>query len=232
MTAPGRQRIWVRRWCRPLGDRDLVHDAAGRADHVIFCHLAQPCDPCGLKVQFQIGVEAAQGADFHCRGTAYPYVHGHGAQQQQIEAVGEFHRLLFEQGKNTAADVGGPDRQRVGVAEFAEIVIAGQAVAGGEIIERDACLDRQAALADLHGADTQRTVGAGLQGNKHAADQHRFADVCAGIVGDAAHNVEPGRHACHAEFPAVEKSGQAGRVAVRFLEQPFKFHGFKGQLFC
>ena len=55
-------------------------------------------------------------------------------------------------------------------------------------------------MAGLHRADAQRAVGARLQRHQHAAAQHGFADVGAGIIGDAAHHVEPRRHARDPDF--------------------------------
>ena len=97
--------------------------------------------------------------------------------------------------------------------------VAGQAVARLEVVERDARLDRQRPVPDLHRADAQRAVGARLQRHQHAAAQHGFADVRAGVVGDAAHDVEPRRHARDPDFAAVEEAGESGRIAVRLVQQ-------------
>ena len=68
--------------------------------------------------------------------------------------------------------------------------------------------------------------------HQHAAAQHRFADVRAGVIGDAAHHIQPGRHARHPDLAAVEKAGEAGRVAVRFAQQLFEFGDFKRERVC
>ena len=64
-----------------IGDGDLIHDAAWRADDMIFRHLTEPRDARTVELQIQIRIEAAQCSDFHGGGTADADVHRHGAQK-------------------------------------------------------------------------------------------------------------------------------------------------------
>jgi hypothetical protein len=51
----------------PAGHRDLIHDAAWRAHHVVFGHLAQPRNARAIQPQIQVGVETRKRADLHRR---------------------------------------------------------------------------------------------------------------------------------------------------------------------
>jgi hypothetical protein len=82
-------------------------------------------------------------------------------------------------------------------------------------------------MAGLHRADAQRAVRAGLQRHQHAPVQHRFTNVGARIIGNAAHHDQPRRHARHPDFAGVEKSGKAGRVAVGLVQELLKFQNLK-----
>ena len=217
----------VRTTLPAAGDGDLIHDAARRADDVVLGHLAEPRDARRRKFQTEIRVEATQRADFHRRRTADAHVHRHGAQQEQIEAVGQLHRFFLEQRENAADDVSRPVGERIGLAERADFRIAGQTVAGLEIVERDARFDGQRLDARLHGADAQRAVGARLQPHQHAAAQHGFADVRAGVIRDAAHDIEPGGDARDPDFAGGEKARQAGGITVGLLQELFEFRNFK-----
>ena len=112
------------------GDGDLVHDAAGGADDMVFRHLAEPGDARAIELEIQIRVEAGQGADFHGGGTADAHVHRHRAQQEKAETIRQLDRFLLQQRENAAANVGGPGRNRVGLAEFADLRVIPERVAG------------------------------------------------------------------------------------------------------
>ena len=180
-------------------------------------------------MQAEVGVEARERADFHRGGTADPHIHWHRAEQQKTEAVGQAGGFLFQQGENAAANVSGPRRQRIGVAQLAYLVVVTHGAARSQIIQRNARLHRQRAMAGLHRADAQRAIRAGLQRHQHASAQYRLTNVGARIIGDAAHHVQPRRHARHPDFAGVEKSGKTGGVAVGLVQELLKFRNFKRQ---
>ncbi len=208
-------------------DRDLVHDAAWRAYDMVLGHLAQASDARAIQLQVHVRIKAPKGADFHRSRAANADVHRHGTEQQQTEAVRKTYRLLLEQSENAAADVRSPRNQRVGVAQLADLRVVPHAVTRGEVIQRDARFNWQAAFANLHRADAQGAVGAGLQCHQHAAAQDRFAHIGAGIIGDSSHDIQPRGHARHPHLAAVEKAGKARRVTVRLAQQVLKFLDFK-----
>ena len=173
-------------------------------------------DAGGVELEAEVGVEAGERADLHSGRAADADVHRHGAQQHEAEAIGQADGLLLEQRENAAADVGSPGDQRVGLAKFAKLGISAHAIAGGKVIERDAGFDGQAAFADLHCANAQGAVRPRLEGHQHPAAEDGFADVGAGVIRNAAHDIEPGRYARDPNLAAVEEPGKAGDIAVGF----------------
>src|ERR1019366_5200683 len=63
--------------------------------------------------------------------------------------------------------------------------------------------------------------------HQHAAAQHGFADVGAGVIRDAAHDIEPGGDASDPDLAGGEKARQAGGITVGLLQELFKFRDFK-----
>ena len=175
-----------------------------------------------------IAGEAVEGGDL-CGGRAADAdVHGHAAEQEQAKAIGQVHGLFFEQGKDASANVGGPRREGVGLAQGAHLVVGDETLAHLKVVERDARLDGQAAVVALHGADAQRAVGARLEGDDHAPAEDALADVAAGIVGNAAHDVEAGGDAGDPNLAGAKKAGEAGGIAVGLFEKGLKLDDLGG----
>ena len=209
---------------------DLVHRAARSADHMVLGELGKLGDACRIQTQIQVGIEATDRAHFRGGRGADADIHRHAAQQQHAEAIGQADAFLAQHREDRTADVGRPGGERVALAELADFAVFGRLVVQREKIERNACFHRQVALSDLHRADAQRAVGAGLQGDQVATAQNGFTDVRSGIIGDAAHHVEPGGHPGHPDLPGIEKSRQTGGVVVGTVEKAFELGEFRSQL--
>ena len=90
------------------GDSSLIHDPAGGSHDLIFRQLAESGDSFRTQAEFQIGIEAGEGGDFHGGRTSNADAHRHGTQHKHAESKGKGDSLFFEQGEDAAADVGGP----------------------------------------------------------------------------------------------------------------------------
>ena len=196
---------------------DLVHDAAGRADHVVFHLLGKDGQRHPLQVDPVEQVQSMHGRDFQRgrRGCAYPerYV----ASQHDRGAVGEsFHMPFALQHAERPGNVGRPGGFRhAGETPFYGIVVHG-ARTRRQVVERQCNVWRKAQFVHAGAVHDHLPVIPGLKAHQNGTVEGHLADQRTAVVRDAAHAVEPrGRPDDVDRFPYREARPQRAERTLR-----------------
>ena len=161
-------------------------------------------------------------------GRAHALALGHGRGDEQVRAHGRTEAALEAEDDESSGHVGGPLLVGVAGEEPARIVIGDEASARSEPVERHLGRPRRVARAFGQAGQTDDAVAAQACGHERGLAQGPLEHERAGIVGNAAHEVEAAGRAGDYDFfrvgeerrrpgprhdrPAGEKAQQSANV--------------------
>jgi hypothetical protein len=147
---------------------DLVHDAAGCADDLVFYLLAEGGDAHGIEGDLEMGEEVEDRGDFEGGGGGEAGAHGNGGVEGEVEAfdvgVGEVEKFLVVKDEEAAGDVGGEF-----TAGFGEVAAEGIDGGVGEGVEGYAEGEGEVSVKEIEREDLELAVGALLEGEGDGA---------------------------------------------------------------